>query len=129
MKIVMKAILALALIISMVLTLTACNFRNFSPVADLLETIESIFRSSPGDQPPEPEEPPEPDQPQAPDPPPPPATPEPGPAPVLTPEPSPEVIGNRFPFSFSSVDLQGNFVTEEDLGDKELYVAYLWAVW
>jgi len=61
--------------------------------------------------------------------------PTPEPIPVLTPEPTPEVtpepevIGFRFPFSFSSVDLQGNTVTDEDLGEKELFFAYLWAVW
>jgi len=58
---------------------------------------------------------------------------EPGVAPEPTPELStdqePEAVGNRFPFSFSSVDLQGNTVTDEDLGEKDLYVAYLWAVW
>ena len=61
--------------------------------------------------------------------------PTPVPTPVKTPEPTPEVtpepevIGFKFPFSFSSVDLQGNTVTEEDLGEKELFFAYLWAVW
>jgi len=49
--------------------------------------------------------------------------------PELTPEPEPDAISFRFPFSFSSVDLQGNTITEEDLGEKELFFAYLWAVW
>ena len=40
-----------------------------------------------------------------------------------------EAVKFKFPFSFSSVDLQGNTVTDEDLGEKELFFAYLWAVW
>jgi len=66
-------------------------------------------------------------------------TPEPTPVPTPTVEPTTEPIPEetpepgvavaRFPFSFSSVDLQGNTVTDEDLGEKELFFAYLWAVW
>ena len=66
-------------------------------------------------------------------------TPEPTPVPVPepepvqtqepTPDPEPDPVGFRFPFSFSSVDLQGNTITDEDLGEKELFFAYLWAVW
>ena len=57
------------------------------------------------------------------------------PIPADTPEPIPEVtpepdsVGFKFPFNFSSVDLYGNVVTDEDLGEKELFFAYLWAVW
>jgi len=63
------------------------------------------------------------------------ATPEPTSEPVpaqtpeLTPAPELESTGYEFPFSFSSVDLHGNTVTEDDIGKKEFFFAYLWAVW
>ena len=54
----------------------------------------------------------------------------PKPTPKPTPEPEPEPIPDfNFPFNFTSEDLQGNIVTEEVLGEKDLFFAYLWAVW
>jgi len=34
-----------------------------------------------------------------------------------------------FPFSFSTLDLHGNPVTEESLGQKELFFVYFWTTW
>ena len=45
------------------------------------------------------------------------------------PEPSAASNAFAFPFAFSGEDLYGNPVTEETLGQKELFVAYLWATW
>jgi len=57
----------------------------------------------------------------------------PEPIPESTPEPAPEpepvLTGKSFPFSFTSEDLYGNTVTGDDLGEKELFFAYLWVVW
>jgi len=48
-----------------------------------------------------------------------------------TPEPTPEPEPTEFifPYSFLAEDLQGNPVTEETLGNKEIFLIYLWAVW
>jgi len=34
-----------------------------------------------------------------------------------------------FPFSFTAVDLHGNTVTEETLGEKQLFFVHLWGTW
>jgi len=43
--------------------------------------------------------------------------------------PEPVPAAGSFPFNISSEDLYGNIVTGDDLGEKELFFAYLWAVW
>ena len=57
------------------------------------------------------------------------STPEPVPEPTPEPEAEPVLTGKSFPFSFISEDLYGNTVRGDDLGEKELFFAYLWAVW
>ena len=99
------------------LTITACG-SNPAPDADLAAAIEALLRPNR-----------EPEAPVAPPPAPTPATPAPtAPPPPPTPAP-PAIIYSNFPFSFTSLDLYGNTVTERDLGEKDLFVAYLWAVW
>ena len=56
-------------------------------------------------------------------------TPEPKPKPEPSPEPDPAIAGYKFPFDFSVEGLYGETVTGEDLGEKELFMVYLWAVW
>jgi len=36
---------------------------------------------------------------------------------------------SAFPFPFSVYDLHGNFVTEEVLGDKDLFFVFYWSTW
>ena len=127
MRKLIRVILIFVIVISMTLTLTACNV--FDPDSGLAAVINAILRPEAEPTPtPEPESTPTTAQTPAPAPEPAPAS-TPEPAQVQTPEPVPELIGSRFPFSFSSLGLNGNIVTEEDLGEKELFVAYLWAVW
>ena len=93
--------------------LTACGGIGIMPEA----TPEPVLESSPA---PAPESTPEPT---------PESTPEPVPDPAPEPEPEPVLTGKSFPFSFISEDLYGNTITGDDLGEKELFFAYLWAVW
>ena len=110
-----KQMLIVLMIMAMTLFIVACNDGGHVPEADPEPKIEASPEPTP-----EPAKTPEPP---------------PEPEPALTPEPTPEIIPEpetisfRFPFSFSSVDLQGNTITDEDLGEKELFFAYLWAVW
>ena len=34
-----------------------------------------------------------------------------------------------FPYSFTAEDLNGNIVTEETIGEKQLFILHLWATW
>ena len=114
--------LILFVALSMIFVLAACGGSIFAPDADLLDKIESMLRPASDTDSSQPAATPAPSTPA-----PPPSTPAPStPAP---PPPTPEPTGFKFPFAFSTVDLYGNTVTEEDLGEKELFVAYLWAVW
>ena len=103
MKKVAKQIFIVSLAIAAILLLAACDLGSNTPE----DTHEPAIETTP--------EPPS------------------EPVPALTPEPTPVTElgsnGYKFPFSFSSVDLHGNTVTEEDLGEKEFFFAYLWAVW
>ena len=40
-----------------------------------------------------------------------------------------ELIWGLFPFSFSTQDLFGNTVTEETIGEKQLFFVHLWGTW
>jgi len=106
---------SICIIIISLLLVTACAGNDIVP---------EVAREQIPEATPTPEQTPEP----TPEPPP---EPTPESTPEQTPEPTPEqrIGGFAFPFSFSTEDLQGNTVTEETLGEKELFVAYLWAVW
>ena len=111
-----KVSLAVIIAITMTLTLAACGGETAPTDEPVVETTST----------PEPTAAPT-DEPEAETTPPPEPTPESTPEP--TPEPAQEFIGYKFPFGFSTEDLHGNTVTEETLGEKELFFAYLWAVW
>ncbi|MCL2662980.1 MAG: hypothetical protein FWE83_06575 [Oscillospiraceae bacterium] len=132
---IVSKILSLCFIVISLLLLTACGVVDIvtedspEPVIEAPPTSESIPEPTPERKPaptseitPSPTPTPMPTQ--TPEP-----TPEksPEPTPVITPEP--DAVGFKFPFSFSSVDLYGNTITDEDLGEKELFFAYRWAVW
>jgi thiol-disulfide isomerase/thioredoxin len=53
----------------------------------------------------------------------------PTPAPVPVPEPVQVTNTFFFPFQFSTVDLHGNQVTEESLGENEAFFVYFWTTW
>jgi thiol-disulfide isomerase/thioredoxin len=62
----------------------------------------------------------------------------PSPTPAATPEPTPEPepdpivsVHTRglFPYAFSAEDIFGNTVTEQTMGEKELFFVYRWATW
>jgi len=56
----------------------------------------------------------------------------PGPTPEPEPEPDPIVsVHTRglFPYAFSAEDIFGNTVTEQTMGEKELFFVYRWATW
>jgi|GEM_PF-2486965 len=59
----------------------------------------------------------------------PPPTPEPTPSPTPTAEPIQTANTFIFPFQFSTVDLHGNYVTHESLGEKEAFFVYYWTTW
>jgi len=40
-----------------------------------------------------------------------------------------ELIWGILPFSFTAVDLYGNTVTEESIGEKQLFFIHFWATW
>jgi len=67
-------------------------------------------------------------------------TPQPTPAPTPAPEPAADeptvdepgpnqAAGYAFPFTFTGTDLYGNTVTEESLGEPQIFFVHYWATW
>jgi thiol-disulfide isomerase/thioredoxin len=48
---------------------------------------------------------------------------------IPTPEPTQANATFPFPFRFSAVDLHGNSITEETLGEMEAFFVYYWTTW
>jgi len=110
--------LVLTFTILMILFLSGCDTGEINPEVTPPHTSDETQTPTP-DQNPEPNNTPE----QKPEP-----TPERKPDLTPTPTSDPVISGYSFPFSFSAEDLNGDILTEEDLGQKELFLAYLWAV-
>ena len=86
------------------------------PEPDFSETPQDSTPVVPNDTPPAPPEDTKPNEPV-----------EPPSVPEVTPSPSANVY--TFPYAFSAEDLYGNRVTEMSLGQKELFLVYLWTTW
>jgi thiol-disulfide isomerase/thioredoxin len=57
-------------------------------------------------------------------------TPTPVPADTPTPDDTPMPSSNAsFPYSFTATDVYGNTVTEQSLGEKQVFFVHLWATW
>jgi len=106
-------------LLTMSLFLSGCNFDELFPDVTSGSSPEEKAEVTPS---PTPEPLPEPKPEPTPEP-------KPEPKPEKTPTPEPVIAGYKFPFSFSIEGLYGETVTEEDLGEKELFMVYLWAVW
>ncbi|MCL2698082.1 MAG: TlpA family protein disulfide reductase [Oscillospiraceae bacterium] len=51
----------------------------------------------------------------------------------ITPQAKPEIVSESsyfmLPYEFSATDLYGNTVTQETLGEKQVFFVHLWATW
>ena len=122
MKIQKSRIAALAVALIMALTLAACGgdtpandapARSPSP-SETAPADASPSETTPTETPSQPEDTPEPS----------PEEPPPGPDPI-------ESVHTRglFPYAFTAEDIFGNTVSEQTMGEKELFFVYRWATW
>ena len=126
----MKPVVMIILCIMLAALLLGCSAAETNPpdTEPSEPEISATISPAPGEPEPsedadfDPEPEPEPEQPPDPDP-------EPDPPEPQAPDSIAEVTRGLFPFSFTAADLYGNTVSEETMGEKEVFLVYLWATW